>query len=49
MNSRPLAAVSATDHAPSTPRGPSEWPFPKNFRLIAAVPVRVPSSAPLVL
>ena len=33
--------AAGTGHIPSTPRGPSEWPFPTNSRLTAAVPARV--------
>ena len=31
VKSKPLAAVSAINNVPSTPRGPSEWSFPTNF------------------
>ena len=41
--------VPVIDHVPSTPRGPSEWPFPTNSPLIAAVPATSPGSAPLAL
>ena len=30
VKSGPSAAASGTGHVPSTPRGPSEWPFPTN-------------------
>ena len=44
VKSRPASVPDPViDHVPSTPRGPSEWPFPTNSRLTAAVPPRVPS------